>query len=441
MDKSIGIVICNYNKQDYILNCIKSVLDSSISDFDIYVVDNASTDDSVSCIQKEFENKITLIVNNENIGGSGGFNTGLRAALKKNYKYIMLMDNDIVADSKAVEELYLFMEQNPEVGMVGSKVYFMDYPNQIWGYGGHIDFEDYIQKDHYKNMVDSDIIPEVDYCDYVAACSLMARTDAIKKVGLMPEDNFIYWDDIEWGYRFNQQGYKVAVCGKSKIWHKAGGRNSESTFIHYYMWRNRICFFLKNLSPDKREIFAEIVLTEMFRMIYSVNLKGEFNVVRTLMHAYHDAVHGVNGKCRENKILERPKVDNRLEKALNGAKSVLIKFNGNFEGLGNIIRNIRGFASDTEIIIASEKSREVNRRLQEQFVDCQLVTNYQPECCDFHLIQCEHIFKITPDMKKDNYIDTWCNIIYSDDDFTYASSFEQAKALFLLCNKDLLKSC
>ena len=86
MDKSIGIVICNYNKQDYILNCIKSVLDSSISDFDIYVVDNASTDDSVSCIQKEFENKITLIVNNENLGGSGGFKTGLRAALKKNYK-------------------------------------------------------------------------------------------------------------------------------------------------------------------------------------------------------------------------------------------------------------------------------------------------------------------------------------------------------------------
>jgi len=79
--KSIGIVICNYNKRDYVMQCIQSVIDSKMQDFDIYVVDNASQDDSVEMIQKQYGNKVNLIVNKENLGGSGGFNTGLRKGL------------------------------------------------------------------------------------------------------------------------------------------------------------------------------------------------------------------------------------------------------------------------------------------------------------------------------------------------------------------------
>ncbi len=439
MEKRIGIVICNYNKKEYIVNCIQSVFASSINDFDVYVVDNASTDDSVMCIKEAFGDKVTLIVNEKNMGGSGGFNTGLRVALKKNYNYIMLMDNDIIADTRAIEELYHFMEQHQEVGIVGSKVYFMDYPDRIWGYGGNIDFEQYIQKDQYKNCVDAEEIPEVSYCDYVAACSLMARTEAIHKVGLMPEDNFIYWDDMEWGYRFNEAGYKVAVYGKSKIWHKAGGRNAGNTFIHYYMWRNRLRFFLKVLPLEKREHFAQTVLTEMFRMIYSVNLKGEVNIVRTLMRAFDDAVHGISGKAAEGKILSRPEVPNRVQAALSETKNVLIKFNGNFEGLENIIRNIRGFAPEMEIVIAVNDEEALLGQVQRQFAECKVIPTYTPENFGQHLIMCEHIFKITDDMPQDNYIDAWCNIIVSNNDFIYASSFEQTKELFLLCKKDFLK--
>ena len=433
LDKKIGIVICNYNKQDYIVNCIQSVMDSSIQDFDIYVVDNASTDDSVKQIQEQFGDKVTLLVNRENLGGSGGFNTGLREALKHEHQYIMLMDNDIVVDKKAVEELYLFMEQHHDVGMVGSKVYFMDYPDQIWGYGGNIDWKQYKQKDQYKNCIDSDAIPEISYCDYVAACSLMTRTDTIRKVGLMPEENFIYWDDMEWGYRFNEAGYKVAVCGKSKIWHKAGGRNAGNTFIHYYMWRNRIRFFLKVLIQEKRDEFAETLLTEMFRMIYSVHLKGEDNIVKSLMYAFDDAIHGVSGKAKEGKILPRPEVPNRVALALQGAKNVVIKFNGDMEGLGNIIRNIRGFAPNMEIYIAV-----CDEQVQVQYPKCQIVMEYQPSKYQKHLIMCDHIFKITNNMQQDHYIDAWCNVVFSEEDFAYAKSFEQTKKMFLLCEKELM---
>ena len=75
--KKIGIVICNYNKQDYIIRCIESVFASTIQDFDVYVVDNASTDASVKTIEEAFGSKVQMIVNKENLGGSGGFHVGV----------------------------------------------------------------------------------------------------------------------------------------------------------------------------------------------------------------------------------------------------------------------------------------------------------------------------------------------------------------------------
>ena len=93
--KKIGIVICNFNKADKVLECIQCVLESKFQDFDIYVVDNASIDNSVKMINEKYGDKVNLIVNEENLGGSGGFNKGLRTAYDKGYEYLMCIDNDL----------------------------------------------------------------------------------------------------------------------------------------------------------------------------------------------------------------------------------------------------------------------------------------------------------------------------------------------------------
>ncbi len=435
--RKIGIVVCNFNKQDYIINCIRSIFASTTDDFDVYVVDNASTDDSVKMIEREFENRLTLIVNKENLGGSGGFNTGLREALTHDYQYLMCIDNDVVLDPHAIEELQNFLEIHPDVGMVGSKVYFMDEPEKIWNYGGIIDFENFIQKDQYKNLIDTDLLPEIVYGDYVPACSMMVRTDVVRKVGVMSEENFIYWDDMEWGYRFRQAGWKVAAYGKAKVWHKAGGRNAGNTFIHYYMWRNRIHFFLSVLAKEERDRFADTILEEMFRMIYSVNLKGETNIIKTLMYAFDDAVHGVRGKAAEGKILERPQVRDRLEELLGECKSILILFNGDFEGLGNVVRHIQKGNKEISITIAV-KEKEQLHKVSAQYLYYEVISDYTPEKYDTHLIMCSHIFQLPEEMAADNYIDSWCNLIYCTKDFEYCRSFQKTKELFILCKKQLL---
>lgn len=118
--KELGIVICNYNKSSYVLKCIETVLESEYQDFDLYVVDNASTDDSVKAIRDTYGDCVNVLENSENLGGSGGFNTGLRKVLEKDYKYVCCLDNDVQVTPEAIGSMRDFLEQNGGVGMVGA---------------------------------------------------------------------------------------------------------------------------------------------------------------------------------------------------------------------------------------------------------------------------------------------------------------------------------
>lgn len=102
----IGVVICNYNKKDFVLQCVQSVLESKEKNFDIYVVDNASSDGSAEALKKAYGNQITVIENKENLGGSGGFNTGLRIVRDKGYSYFMCLDDDAAVDENALSAIW-----------------------------------------------------------------------------------------------------------------------------------------------------------------------------------------------------------------------------------------------------------------------------------------------------------------------------------------------
>lgn len=188
--KKIGIVICNYNKEEEVLECIQCILESRFKDFDLYVVDNGSTDRSVQQIRERYPNEVTLLVNKENLGGSGGFNTGLRAAYEKGYPYVMCVDNDAMLDENAVGNLYEFLEEHREVGMAGAKVYHLENPQYVQQFGQKIDFDNFCTEVHYYNALEDGTMPDYLYVDCVAACSLMVRRSIIDKIGFMPEENF-----------------------------------------------------------------------------------------------------------------------------------------------------------------------------------------------------------------------------------------------------------
>lgn len=302
--KSIGIVICNYNKCEAVMKCIQSVLESKIQDFDIYVVDNASTDKSVESIQKQYNNQVNLLVNEENLGGSGGFNTGIHKVVEMGYEYLMCLDNDVQVDENAIEALHSFLQSHPEVGMVGSKVYHLNAPDYIQQFGLKIDFEHICAETLYTDVLDSENVPEVVYCDTVAACSVMLPVKVVKEVGGLPKDNFIYWDDMEWGYLIKKKGYKVAAYGQSCVLHAMGAMNRKnSAFTDYYLWRNYINFFMRYTPEDKLEKMSVKLLSSFFNSFYISLYLNQHNIAKTLMFAYQDALSDIRGKAVSGKIL------------------------------------------------------------------------------------------------------------------------------------------
>ena len=349
--KTTGIVICNYNKCDYVLGCIQSVLESKTDDYDLYVVDNASTDDSVEKIQELYGDRLNLIVNEENLGGSGGFNTGIRKVVSAGYKYVWCLDNDVLVDEEALPYLVKFLDEHEETGMVGSKVYHMENPDYVQQFGITIDFNELCVEAKYLNEFEDGTMPEVVYSDAVAACSVLVRTSLIKEIGPMPEANFLYWDDTEWGYRCNRAGYKVASYGKSKVLHAMGAKKeSVNTFPVYYAWRNWINFFIKYTPEEDMERVAETFIQSVFEIVYGGYYRGEYNKAKTVMYAYDDALHGVYGKAPADKIFDIDYNHSKLQKLVEGKEVIYIENTGH-EALGErVAEKILNFNPDVKII-------------------------------------------------------------------------------------------
>lgn len=419
--KSIAAVICNYNKSDYVTNCIQSVLESKYTDFDIIVVDNASTDDSVRHILEKYADKVTLLENTENLGGSGGFNRGIRYAMEHGYIYVWCLDNDVLVDENAIGELYAFMEKHQQVGMSGSKVYHMEEPDYVQQYGIEIDWDNFCCEAKYYNCPEIGNMPEVVYSDAVAACSVLVRTSLIHEIGMLPEENFLYWDDTEWGYRCNLAGYKVASVGASKVLHAMGAKKETvNTFPTYYAWRNWIRFFMKYTKEENIERMCERLLGSVFEIAYDSFYKGELNKAKTVMYAYDDAIHGVTGKAGENKIFELDHNQGKLRALLNGVSHVIIKKLEDDLNTKDFISQILDIDPQIEINMESDAA------LGSDVPDGKRI-----------FVMCRNIFALKDYTQTEIYVDEEGRILETEEDFYKIFSKFYSYQSFLMIHKPL----
>lgn len=437
----IGVVICNFNKKHFIIPCIESVLNSDMKEIDVYVVDNASTDGSAEEIRETFGDQVTLIVNTENLGGSGGFNTGLRRALEaeEKYPYLMCVDNDILMDSDNIRLLYEFMEDHLEVGMAGSKICRMQNPERLQEMGAMIDFQKCAISPFFKDQMDDDSLPEVQYCDYVPACSLIIRREVIEKVGIMPEQNFIYWDDMEWGYKVNQAGYKVASVRSARVLHDMGTKSGTNYFSTYYFWRNRLRFFMNFTPEDLRENMKKTLLENLFQTLYGCYYKGKENQIQIMMHAFDDAVHGHLGKAKEGVILPKDEIEDRILNLMRGKKKIVIGFDGNFKMLQDLVLKSEKAGDEDgakkEIVIACEDTEDMKR----QHPECRVISapNGNLGSCmmaeqDQLLLQmCEHVSKIEDQTLQKVYVDGYSNLLADENDLIHFASYDYLCGLFI----------
>lgn len=403
---SIGIVICNYNKRNYVVNCIQSVLESDTSDFSVYVVDNGSTDDSVEQMRIRFGERIQILKNKENLGGSGGFNRGIREALKAGHPYIMCLDNDVLVDEAAVSSLYRCMQEHPEIGMLASRVYHMEEPDYVQQFGLNIDFRNYILDTLYENAPEDGTIPELIDCDTAATCSVMVRAKAVRRAGMMPEENFIYWDDVEWGFLIRKSGYKVAAFGKSKVLHtKGAGNRNSAVFTGYYSVRNRIRFFMKYIREEQIEDFAKKMLSDVFDAVYERMYRDEHHTALAILYALEDAMQGISGKAADEKLRTPDTLYNGLEELFCRCTGYCIEENG--------------YAGPAE---------EIRAYMREKHPD---ILEKDPQESDVVLSLCDYIMNVKDFSLKKVYVDIYDNVFSKVEEAELIKNYSFSRELFL----------
>ena len=259
-----AIIIVTYNSQKFLPKLLGSLFEYQSED--VVIVDNNSADDTVQYIKKNYP-QVTLLEQKANTGFTGGNNIGLEYALSKGYDYVFLLNHDTMVTSGFLEKLLEalksrekissvqpLLKRYPETDKVNSYGCVIHYLGFGYAFGDNQQVKDF----DFKNK-------EVNYC---SGAAVLIKTEAIRKVGLLNDDFFMYHEDLELGWRFRLAGFKQLVVPSAVVYHQY--EFSRSIRKYYYMERNRFivlftCYHLLTLLL----ILPALIIMEFGLLVFS----------------------------------------------------------------------------------------------------------------------------------------------------------------------------
>ncbi len=244
----VAIIILNWNRPKMTLTCVRKLLNIDFPNFQIFLVDNGSGDNSCQLFKKNFGSnlKIILICQRKNLGFAGGNNLAIKQVLKQGFDFILLVNNDTDFKKDFLTKLVDAAMAIPEVGAVVPKVYYFNKKKLIQSAGGQLVWrrgEARLIGNLEKDQGQLDSFRQTDYAPGV--CALIPR-EVFKKVGLIPEEYFMYFEDVDWSLKIRQKRYKLIYVPSAAIFHHdslSAGTDSPAK-IYYYV-RNTLILVRK----------------------------------------------------------------------------------------------------------------------------------------------------------------------------------------------------
>lgn len=366
MQSSVSIVIVTWNRRDCVLNMLDSLRTISYHNVHIIVVDNASTDDSPAAI-RQHPLQVILLENRENLGGSGGFNTGIKYALKKlDQDYIWLLDNDAEVTADTLESMVRVMERDHSIGIVGSCVLSPEDHDLIVEAGGHIDLNKGVwmpnrRYERYEQSSGNGLVEDV---DYVPACSALIRTEVFQRIGLLDERFFLHWDDIDFCVRIRKSGMRVVTALDAKVYH--GAEKGYSPVTLYYDFRNALLFFSKHFCGIGF-IRAAIAILKNYMSSYGyLWLLGKRRSASYLFSGLKHFMSGRYGRASvapADLLSDRSHSESIRTERQTEFKKVVVFAVGSFETVVAAVAAIRATSPDCRIVVAAASDRVTAYRL------------------------------------------------------------------------------
>jgi len=247
----VCVLILNWNRWQVTSDCIASVLKSTYPNFRVVVIDNGSTDNSVSALRARFGDRIKIIENETNLGYARGFNAGLMYGfVQTSADFCLVMNNDTIIDSRSVSELVKVAVTDNKIGFTTGKVYYYDNPNTLQTVGK---YEHPIRwnGDHIGNREEDkgqyDKVIELHFADDIF--TLISKS-LYEDIGGYDPMFFLQGEEYDWQARAKKRGYRIMYTPFAKLWHRESmtiGR--DSALKAYYDARNPMLVVLLHKSP------------------------------------------------------------------------------------------------------------------------------------------------------------------------------------------------
>ena len=253
MKPEISVLIVTYNSAVYIVNCLKSLVSSKKINFEVILIDNNSTDNTLTLIKNY---PVKIIKNNKNIGFGPANNLAARHA--KGEYFFFLNPDCILTDQNLLYKLYIKMVKNKHLGVVSpnsfmdinnNKVHYsLPYVNRFGVIYHNIKFEDYKGRGITAySKINGRSDPELLYTDSVRGAHLFVKKELFDKLGGFDESFFLYGEETDLCLRTWKAGYSVGIYLNCSIYHK--GLSSPGIFNRYISWVSSQTTFIKKWVP------------------------------------------------------------------------------------------------------------------------------------------------------------------------------------------------
>ena len=265
----ILIILLNWNGKKDTLECLESLAKVSYPNFTTIVVDNGSSDDSVIAIRNKFPS-IPIFETKENLGFAGGNNVGIAWGLKKDFEWILLLNNDTTVAPDFLESFLESAKQEPKAKILGAKIYRTKNPQQIDHLGGiwNPKIAEFLSL-HSGQIEDNASFESMEKVDYVCGAALMMHRSVPETIGLLEERYFLFWEETDFCCRARRLGFEVWTAPKAKIWHKVSSSfTGGKPQMHYFWWRSRLLWIERNcLFPEKKILYRTIIFPEIWKTL------------------------------------------------------------------------------------------------------------------------------------------------------------------------------
>ncbi len=248
-EPSVSVVVLNYNGKEHLAPCLESLqaIEYARDRLELVVLDNASTDGSCELVRSEFPD-VRVIESETNRGFAGGNNLAARAV---GGEYVVFLNNDMAVEPGFVSGLIEAVQSRPEVASAAAKI--LNWDGSAFDFcGGILNFAGHAAQVGFGEPFDEDAYNDVTSTAFACGGAMIVRRDVFLDLGGFDEDYFIYFEDVDLGWRLWLYGWDVVFAPRAVVRHRHHGTMSRfSNYRRTLLYqRNALATLFKNYSDE-----------------------------------------------------------------------------------------------------------------------------------------------------------------------------------------------